>query len=416
MTDLSWNNHLVLTREKIRQGLIEQDAAALIATLPGNVRYLTGYWSFMHPLHISFQCYVVITREGKCILVIPRVELDFAAMQSTSVDEIYTFGTFFLAEQSDHSNLTQEEQKLVKFHNSCSNIKDRVEALAGVIKAEGIEKSKLLVDQGHLTTGDWRALQGLMPQAELVEAMVWMYRQRKIKTPYEVEMLRKSSVCTEAAILASLQAVHAGATDVDLFKAYEKSLIENGAEHLFTAIGAGSRSSFPNVQPAAKRLEAGDILRYDVGCRFQGYASDLARNACVGKPAEKVRRYYDAVLAGEEAGIEKMKPGVRACDVYETIMAAIHSSGIPHFRRHHCGHAIGLDIYETPAITPTDDTVLLPGMVFCVETPYYEPGFGGIQVEDMVVITEDGVELLTALDRGLFETDFSSSRVVEAIL
>jgi Xaa-Pro aminopeptidase len=109
------------------------------------------------------------------------------------------------------------------------------------------------------------------------------------------------------------------------------------------------------------------------------------------------------MLDGEEAAIQRMRPGVLACEVFEAAMESARQSGVPHYRRHHCGHAIGLDTYEIPIIRPDDHTPLEAGMTFCIETPYYELGLGGIQVEDMVLVTDSGVEMLTTLSRELFE-------------
>jgi Xaa-Pro aminopeptidase len=230
-----------------------------------------------------------------------------------------------------------------------------------------------------------------------------MLRVRAVKTCYEIEMLRQSSTCTEKAIMDSLAVAANHATDIEIQSAFKKSLIDSGAEHLFSAIGVGTRSCFPNVVPEGTHLERGGLLRYDAGCRFQGFPSDLARNAVIGTAPERVRQIYQAMLNGEEAAIQFMRPGVLASEVFEVAMEATRKSGVSHYRRHHCGHAIGLDIYESPIIRPDDSTPLEAGMTFCIETPYYEVGLGGIQVEDLVVVTEDGSELLTALSRDLFE-------------
>lgn len=400
---IALQDHTEIARTRTMSALHDLGADALIATSPANVQYLTGYRSWTHPMHISNQTYALLTAEGKRVLVLPSSDGDFISMGEHHADEIRTFGTFYIEAADPKSTLTEAERHMAVFSAGMVNPLTWVEGLCAAIAAEGLNKATLAVDQGHLMTSYWAGLQENLPKNRLLDAFPMMLRVRSVKTAYEIDMLRQSSACTEAAIESSLGVAAQGATDREIRDAFEHSLIEAGAEHLFSAIGVGTRTCFPNVQPDGTRLEKGGLLRYDAGCRFQGYPSDLARNATLGVAPEKVSRTYQAMLAGEEAAIQHMRPGVLAGEVFEVALETTRKSGVPHYRRHHCGHAIGLDTYEIPIIRPEDRTPLQAGMTFCVETPYYELGLGGIQVEDMVVITDRGAKLLTALSRRLFE-------------
>ena len=127
------------------------------------------------------------------------------------------------------------------------------------------------MDQEHLMPSHWEVLQEVLPNARLQDGFGLIRRIRATKSPYEIQMLRQSSACTETAVQASLEVATNGATDHEIQAAFEKSLIESGAEHLFSAIGVGSRASFPNVIPNGTPLEQGGLLRYDAGCRYRGY-------------------------------------------------------------------------------------------------------------------------------------------------
>jgi len=396
--------HLRSVVERATCALQEAGLEALIASSPANVRYLTGYSSWTHPMHVTNQTYAILTREGKRILIIPSTDADFLAMESFSADEVHTFGSFYYyQEQFNGASLSPEEVRLERYLPMTVDPHDALQKLRAVLTAEGLAEGKLALDQSHMLPDTWRRFEETLPEAGLRGAYLLLLELRAIKTPYEVELLRKSSRCTEQAIRDSLAAAAGGATDEEIRTAFIQSLARAGAEHIFSAVGVGTRTSFPNVQPEGARLEPGAILRYDVGCRYRGYASDLARNAVLAPAGEKVRRYYRAMLAGEEAMLERIRPGVRAQEVFEAAVAAVRRSGVPHYRRHHCGHGIGMDVYEPPVIRPEVSTALEAGMVLCVETPYYELGFGGLQVEDMVLVTAQGCELLTALSRELFE-------------
>ena len=133
----------------------------------------------------------------------------------------------------------------------------------------------------------------------------------------------------------------------------------------------------------------------DLGCLVGPYRSDISRTAVLGTPTEKQARYYAAILAGERAAIAAMKPGVPVSQLFDLAVRLTRENGLPHYKRNHVGHGIGLEPYDPPTINAATETPLEPGMVFCVETPYYEHGWGGVQVEDAVEITATGVRQLT---------------------
>jgi Xaa-Pro dipeptidase len=149
-------------------------------------------------------------------------------------------------------------------------------------------------------------------------------------------------------------------------------------------------------------LKEGTVIRFDVGCKLEGYWSDIARLfAFRGEPPPRLEQYYRAMVAGEEEAIRIMRPGAVARDVFHATVEAVRAAGVPHYNRHHVGHAIGLEVYEVPLLGPADDTPLEAGMIFEVETPYYEIGFAGVQIEDTVIVREDGGEMITTLPRGI---------------
>ncbi|HUL02890.1 MAG TPA: M24 family metallopeptidase, partial [Gemmatimonadales bacterium] len=168
-----------------------------------------------------------------------------------------------------------------------------------------------------------------------------------------------------------------------------------GAQPFFTVVTMGHRAALADVYASDAALKPGDLIRFDLGCVYQGYRSDISRTAVLGTPTEKQLRYYNAARDGEKAAIAAMKPGVAVNQIFETAMRVTRANGMPHYERHHVGHGIGLEPYDPPTINAAAAMPLEPGMVFCVETPYYEHGWGGVQVEDAVEITATGVRKLT---------------------
>jgi Xaa-Pro aminopeptidase len=166
-------------------------------------------------------------------------------------------------------------------------------------------------------------------------------------------------------------------------------------------IAFGRRGGHGNVMKRTARLGMDTLIRFDVGCMVEGYTSDIARNFTPQEPSARTRALYDAVLHGEDVAVAALRPGATAAQVFEAGVQAIRASGIPEYNRHHIGHAVGLEVYDAPTLMPDNDTPIEAGMVFEVETPYYELGFGGLQPEDTVVVTENGGEYLTSISRGL---------------
>ncbi|MDD4569214.1 MAG: M24 family metallopeptidase, partial [Tepidanaerobacteraceae bacterium] len=121
----------------------------------------------------------------------------------------------------------------------------------------------------------------------------------------------------------------------------------------------------------------------------------------VGKSSSKLEEYYSAILKGEEEAIAQIKPGVISEDIFDIAVEVTRKAGIPHYERHHCGHGIGLEVYDPPTIAPGVKAVLESGMVLCIETPYYELGWAGIQIEDTIVVTDKGYRSLSKSSREL---------------
>ena len=194
-------------------------------------------------------------------------------------------------------------------------------------------------------------------------------------------------------------------TPVEVAQAFWEVLSAHGGVPILTCVGGGSRSAFPNVIPSGYPIQRGDLIRYDIGCLLRDYYSDTARIAVLGKPTEKQRRYYEAVKLGESEGLKRIRPGAKAADIFATAVQAVRENGIPHYKRGHVGHGIGIECYDIPHLSPISDHILEEGMVINIETPYYELGFGGVQIEDTVVVTPEGYRMLSQCDRELFLLD-----------
>ena len=223
---------------------------------------------------------------------------------------------------------------------------------------------------------------------------------RTIKTDEEIGRLQKSVQVIEQAVRESLPIMQPGTTERELANKMQEVIGRLGGMPGVLGLAAGPRSAVL-VSESDYPLKQGDQVRYDVGCIHNLYWSDIGRTFSLGEPGKKTKEIYAALRAGQEAAIHAVKPGVKACDIYWKAVNTIREAGIPNYQRPHCGHAIGLEFYDPPNIRPDDQTPLEEGMVFTIETPYYLLGLGGFQIEDNMVVTRNGVRLLSTLPKDI---------------
>lgn len=388
--------------DRLTQAMKQDGLDILVATTTENIYYLTGYYSVNKSLIRGVQVYAVVARDapGLVGIVAPMADLDtIAEVPGLSGTPIHTYGTFFL--EGDPPGLTRAEARLHGLARGATTHAGPREALTALARGLG-RGGTVGVDERGIDPAVLEALPGLVPGWSVRRAFALLHRVRMVKTPPEVDRLARAARITEQAAAAAAAAAHEGMTEREMAAAFEGHLVREGARPFFTVILFGRRGVQPNGQASDARLAAGDIIRFDVGCVVEGYTADIARTAVFGEPAARARDLYRAIREGEEAAIAAMRTGVAASRIFRAAVEGTRRAGIPHYRRHHVGHGVGLDVYDPPLLGPDDHTPLEAGMVFEVETPYYEFGFGGLQVEDTVLVTPGGAEVLTQSSRELW--------------
>jgi Xaa-Pro aminopeptidase len=178
-------------------------------------------------------------------------------------------------------------------------------------------------------------------------------------------------------------------------------MVEHGARPLLGSIGFGERGALVDFAPSERLLAEGEAIRLDVGCVLDGYHADLARTAVLGESPLWLTEAHAALLAGEQSALAALRAGVSGADVFASAVLAVRGSGLEDYERSHCGHGIGLNMYEPPSIRPDSHDPIVAGMTCCVETPLYMIGKAGVQIEDAVLVTEAGCERLGALPQEL---------------
>jgi len=238
---------------------------------------------------------------------------------------------------------------------------------------------------------------------EACDATEVIRNSREIKTKYEIELLRKACSINEAAFLESMNFLNEGADWRDVTLSWYGKWATEGGSGLFWGGGAGTHASQFYPAESSYKLESGDTVRFEGGGTFQEYWADSGRSAAIGVPSMKQTNYAAALGAGANEVRKLLKPGALPDDLCGAALQKIREEGIKDFDPANVwGHGIGLSLNELPRIRPGVNRPLESGMVICFETPYFELGWGGLQLEDTYLITDTGYEKFTEMKEEVY--------------
>ncbi len=185
--------------------------------------------------------------------------------------------------------------------------------------------------------------------------------------------------------------------------AIEFEMKKKGAEKMAfdTMVLSGPKTASPHGTPGERKIQKGDFILFDLGVVYEGYCSDITRTVAFGEPSEKQREIYETVKKAEQTAIDMIRPGVKARDLDKAARDVITEAGYGEYFTHRLGHGLGISVHEFPSVTGTNEMELEEGMVFTVEPGIYHPEITGVRIEDDVVVTSDGVEVLTKFPKEL---------------
>lgn len=226
---------------------------------------------------------------------------------------------------------------------------------------------------------------------------------RVVKTDYEVDCIKKAQKIAEDAFSHILTFIKEGVTEKEIALELDFFMLKNGAEAVsFETIAvSGKNSSMPHGVPTDKKIENGDFITMDFGAVYNGYHSDMTRTVIVGKPTEKQKEVYETVLKAQKSALEVLKNGVTGFDADKVARDIIENAGYKENFGHGTGHGVGIEIHESPNLSPYSKATLETGNVVTVEPGIYIPDEFGVRIEDMALITEDGYINLTSCEKEL---------------
>ena len=348
---------------------------ALLVTHAPNVLYLTN--------HVATAGMVIVTRETVHLLSDFRYIEAIARLQASA-----------------HACPGLVSHKVVASYDEAA-----VEVLGTLgLKRVGFEATHLSV-----TRFEWlrRRVRRQRLRITLVQTERFIERLRLIKDTWELGALRDSASRLNDVAEAALDAVRIGTSERKVAGAIEQALRTAGFDRIAfdTIVASGPHSALPHHRAGDRCLQRDDLVVLDFGGVLDGYCCDLTRTVAVGAVGPETLRVYEAVRDAQAAAVQAVRPGIRASDVDGAARAVLEARGLGETFGHGTGHGLGLEVHEDPRVSrPQPDlpaTVLQPGMVFTIEPGAYLPGWGGVRIEDDVVVTEHGCEVLTTVARDL---------------
>lgn len=276
-------------------------------------------------------------------------------------------------------------------------------AINDILRTEQIKR--LGFEAEDMLYSKYLRLQDKLEIEELVPIGSDITRLRRIKTPRELEYIRHAEEIGDKVFAELLGIIRPGMTELEISARIEYLLKMHGGERAsFPAIVAsGVNSSMPHAVPTAKRVETGDFLTMDFGCVYNGYCSDMTRTIVIGKASDKQKDIYKLVLDAQLAALDFIRSGLKGREVDKVARDMIYEAGYEGCFGHGLGHSLGLFIHEEPRLSPLEEEVILSGMVETVEPGVYVRGFGGVRIEDLAAVTEQGCINFTKSDKQLIE-------------
>lgn len=336
--------------EHVRQSLLESGADALLVTDPANVRYLSDFG--------SPEDAVVLITEASALLL---------------TDGRYT--------------AQAQEQSRLPF-----------EIVSGLLDAaaERANSVKLAVEAEAVTLAQFRTLTSKLGYEPVAVNSVFT-QLRMVKTAEEIAKLREAARITDLAFGAAVAMMRPGVREVEVALELERAMRLAGAEGsaFEIIVASGVRGAMPHGSASQKELASGELVTLDFGAVVDGYHADMTRTVAIGEVGAEERRLFDAVLEAQKAALAAVGPGRSGKEVDAVAREVLAGHGLAAQFSHSLGHGTGLVIHEGPRLSNRSEDVLAPGMVVTVEPGVYFPGFTGLRIEDLAVVTNDGHEVLS---------------------
>jgi len=342
--------------ERLRERMVEHKLDSMLITDPLNRRYLSGF--------SGSAGWLLVTAE-RAMLVVDFRYYARAERESPDWEQIRVTGTY-------------------------------LEALAETVTETGI--TQLGIEGDHVSVAQFDEMRSKVPDVTFVPLEKMILPMRAIKDEGEIEAIRAAVACSDAAFVHLCQVIRPGMTEAEVGWELESYVRLHGASAVSFPfiVGSGPNGAMPHATCSERVIQEGEPIVLDFGAVVQGYCSDVTRTVCLGKADGRYERIWQLVLEAQRSAEEQLRPGMSGQEADAIARDMFAQAGYADQFGHGLGHGLGLAVHEAPRLSRlADDVILKPGMVFTVEPGLYFPDWGGVRIEDIVVMREDSVEVLT---------------------
>jgi Xaa-Pro aminopeptidase len=346
---------MMMRLAKLRQILVDSNLDAMVISQTQNCRYLSGFTGSTGVLFVS---------PGRAILAAPFIYLEQAGKQAPAFE-------------------------LVRFQKEFAEVWPDLVA--------GVNPGRVAFESAHLTVAQHGKLIAGASDVELVPTEGIIEGLRAIKDGDEIDIIRRAAALADAAFVHIVEFIEPGMTERRVAWELEVYMRTHGAEKVAfdLIVGAGPNGAMPHHEVSERVIGLGEPIVMDLGAQVAGYHSDLTRTVCLGQPDERFTEIYGHVLRAQLAAEALIQGGIVAGEADSAARNVIVEAGYGEQYGHGLGHGVGLAVHEEPFVRQGAGSVLEPGMVLTVEPGIYLPDWGGVRIEDMVIVREDGVEVLS---------------------
>lgn len=374
---------------RIRKIMAAEGLEALLLTSKENVIYLSGLqtigWDSKHrPLGL------IVPADSRSPVLVVAESLEHVAYESSWVEDVRLWGGVRVPGAPP----------------------DPIVAIRQALESLRLTGARVGWELGYGTRlampqADYEALRAALPDMKFVDGSGALWQARMIKSPAEIEAIRQACIATTRAFEAGFRAIRPGMTERELGGIFFRELASTNYKPGFVMVRSGRlKYRMINVEPFDKPLEPGDLVVVDLGATYKDYWSDFMRMASVGGPTKEQRAFFECELASQSAGVAAIRPGVPAKEIFKACADVIKEMGFSeHARIERVGHSVGLDVHEPPSIAHNSDTIIEEGMVLTVEPIFHDRPdgkIGNFALEDVVVVTKTGHEVLSAFPKELY--------------
>lgn len=362
---------LLLTKlQEIQKYLQQKNIDAAFITTPDNIFYLSNFRSEPHERLLG----VMIFKEAEPFIICPLME----------VPDVKASGW-------DYEAVGYEDTE------------DAWDLVMSAVEKRDVAINSLAIEKSHLTVERFERMKALFNDTTFTNLDNQLNKMRVIKDEVELNHLRKAAELADYAIEVGCREIAEGKTELEILTAIELEMKQKGVHKMSfdTMVLSGPKTASPHGVPGDRKIQKGDFILFDLGVIYKGYCSDITRTVAFGEPTEEKRLIYNTVKEAEQTAVDLVRPGVMAKELDKAARDVITNAGYGDYFTHRLGHGLGISVHEYPSITGTNEFVLEEGMVFTIEPGIYKSDVTGVRIEDDVVVTADGVEVLTKFPKEL---------------